>query len=118
MFDPKTGFKRPAVHSDVPPTRIRWRRLLARVFSVDLTRCPLCEGRLNIIEAVVEPARIAVLLEQRRDTQAKLRDRPDATPLRSGDTSMTPEPVPSRAWARADAARAGPPTIGRARWSR
>ncbi len=52
-----------AIHSDVPPTpkRIAWRRLLSRVFSVHLTRCPLCEGPLKIIEAVVDPTRIAVL---------------------------------------------------------
>ncbi len=73
LLDPKAGLHRPAVHSDVPPTptRIAWRRLLARVFSVELTRCPLCEGPLKIIEAVVDPARIAMLLDQRREMQAR-----------------------------------------------
>ncbi|MEE9384007.1 MAG: hypothetical protein V3V08_11405 [Nannocystaceae bacterium] len=73
LFDPKAGFHRPAIHSELPPTpkRIAWRRLLVRVFSVDLTRCPQCEGPLKVIEAVVDPARIAVLLEQRREMQAR-----------------------------------------------
>ncbi len=73
LFDPKADFNRRAIHSDVPPTprRISWRRLLARVFSIDLTRCPLCEGPLKIIEAVVDPARIAVLLDPRREIQAR-----------------------------------------------
>ena len=125
LFDPKTGFNRPAVHSDVPPTprRIRWRRLLARVFSVDLTRCPLCEGPLNIIEAVVDPARIAVLLEQRRDTQA--REASEA----AGQTGRDADEVgrhlddagtcaKPRVGESGCGTRGPPPTIGRARWSR
>ncbi|MEE9383359.1 MAG: hypothetical protein V3V08_08090 [Nannocystaceae bacterium] len=57
LFDVKAGLHSRAIHSDVPPTpkRIGWRRLLARVFSVDLRRCPVCEGPLKIIEAVVDP---------------------------------------------------------------
>ena len=47
-----------------PPTprRIAWARLLARVFSVDVSRCPLCAGPMKVIDAVVEPSRIAMLL--------------------------------------------------------
>lgn len=37
-----------------PPVRLRWARLLARVFALDLGHCPNCDGELKIIAAILE----------------------------------------------------------------
>jgi hypothetical protein len=34
--------------------RLRWARLLKRVFELDLEHCANCSGELNIIAAIVE----------------------------------------------------------------
>ena len=40
------------------PPRISWAALLARVFALDVTRCPVCGGRLRLIAALTDPASI------------------------------------------------------------
>ena len=40
------------------PPRIAWAALLARVFALDVTRCPACGGRLRLIAALTNPASI------------------------------------------------------------
>jgi hypothetical protein len=55
-----------ADHGDAPPhsapTRIRWARLLKRVFAIDMEHCPHCGGPLTIIAAIVDPTVIAKIL--------------------------------------------------------
>jgi len=41
--------------SPPPPARLAWSRLLARVFSIDVTICPECGGRMKILKAVLLP---------------------------------------------------------------
>ena len=36
------------------PARIRWARLLKRIFEIDLEHCPNCGGELKIIAAILE----------------------------------------------------------------
>jgi hypothetical protein len=60
------------------PRRVAWARLLARVFAIDVTKCPLapseargrfgsrCGGRLAMLAAVVDPDEIAALLHGAR----------------------------------------------------
>jgi hypothetical protein len=45
-----------------------WSALLARVFSIDITACsrPGCDGRLKIVDVVVDPEQIALLLHGAR----------------------------------------------------
>ncbi len=38
--------------SERAPSRIRWADLLARVFEIDVRRCPECGGRLRVVEVV------------------------------------------------------------------
>ena len=38
------------------PVRIRWTRLLKRVFEIDLEHCPNCGGELKIIAAILKSA--------------------------------------------------------------
>ena len=51
--------------SSAPPCghRLGWAALLARVFSVDLSECAACGGRLRIIAALTDPASIRTYLE-------------------------------------------------------
>ena len=46
--------------SRVSPSRRRlgWAALLARVFAVDVTRCPNCGGRLGLVAVLSDPASI------------------------------------------------------------
>ncbi len=41
-----------------PVYRLSWARLLARVFRVDVTECPVCGGKMKIIAALTEPVAI------------------------------------------------------------
>ena len=45
------------------PHRLSWCQLLARVFSIDVSQCPDCGGRMKIIAALTEPASIRSYLE-------------------------------------------------------
>jgi len=49
-------------HAHGAAARMRWARLLKRVFAIDVERCPQCGGRLKIIAAIEEPALIAMIL--------------------------------------------------------
>ena len=51
--------------SDSPPCphRLSWCQLLARVFSVDVTECPDCGGRMKIVAALTDPTSIRTYLE-------------------------------------------------------
>ena len=51
---------------DSSPSRIGWAKLLARVFAIDIERCPNCPGSLKPIEAVTDPDKIAMLLHGAR----------------------------------------------------
>jgi len=42
--------------------RMRWARLLKRVFDIDLAHCPQCGGEFRIIAAIEEPALIVKIL--------------------------------------------------------
>ena len=44
------------------PARIRWARLLKRIFEIDLEHCPNCGGELKIIAAILEAAVIERIL--------------------------------------------------------
>jgi len=48
------------------PSTISWARLLARVFSVDITRCARCGGPMRVVAAVTDAREIAVLLHGAR----------------------------------------------------
>ena len=67
-------------HSEQPPipSRVSWARLLARVFSADLSTCPLCAGPMKVLDAVVEPSRIAQMLASHAGASARLSDSGDA----------------------------------------
>ena len=45
------------------PQRISWARLLARVFNIDITSCPKCQGNIKIISAIEDPKVIKKILE-------------------------------------------------------
>jgi hypothetical protein len=44
------------------PVRLRWARLLRRVFELDLAHCPNCGGELKIIAAILEQPTIEKIL--------------------------------------------------------
>jgi hypothetical protein len=49
----------------LPPPRARrldWAALLARVWSIDVLRCPRCDGRMRVIAALSEPSVVAKVL--------------------------------------------------------
>ena len=46
-----------------PVYRLSWARLLARVFRVDVTECPACGGKMEIIAALTEPLAIRSYLD-------------------------------------------------------
>jgi hypothetical protein len=70
--------------------RIRWARLLKRVFDIDIEPCPHCSGTLKIIAAIEPPAVIARILSH---LSLPLRAPPRA-PARPFDPVWLPEPVP------------------------
>jgi len=45
------------------PHRLSWCQLLARVFSIDVTECPDCGGRMHIVAALTDPASIRSFLD-------------------------------------------------------
>ena len=45
------------------PHRLSWCQLLARVFAIDISECPACQGRMKIIAALTEPASIQAYLD-------------------------------------------------------
>ncbi len=51
---------------DSSPSRIGWAKLLARVFAIDIERCPNCPGSLKLLEVVTDPDKIALLLHGAR----------------------------------------------------
>ena len=60
--------------------RIRWARLLKRVFEIDLEPCPNCGGELKIIVAILKSAVIERILthlglQARAPPQAPARER-------------------------------------------
>ncbi len=42
--------------------RLDWAALLARVWSVDVLRCPRCNGKMRVIAALSKPATVAKVL--------------------------------------------------------
>ena len=44
------------------PVRLRWAKLLKRVFDLDLEQCPNCGGELKIIAAILEQPVIKKIL--------------------------------------------------------
>jgi hypothetical protein len=49
-------------HAPAASARMRWARLLKRVFQFDLEHCPRCAGTLKIIAAIEDPAVIVAIL--------------------------------------------------------
>jgi hypothetical protein len=55
----------PEADSDKPPAsakRIAWAQLLKRVFNIDVSVCPKCQGKVKIIAAIEEPKVIKKIL--------------------------------------------------------
>src|SRR5690606_19969833 len=59
----RSAFQLPPVRE---PRRLSWARLLARVFSIDVTICQRCQGPMRILQAVTHPDEIARLLHRAR----------------------------------------------------
>jgi hypothetical protein len=51
------GCKKPAPKSRSP--RTSWAKMLARVFKIDVSKCPTCGGQMQIVEFVTDPDDIA-----------------------------------------------------------
>ena len=51
---------------DRAPSRLSWTRLLARVFSIDVSVCKKCGGPMRVIKAVLDPDEIAAELHGAR----------------------------------------------------
>ena len=66
--------------ADRAPSRIGWASLLARVFSIDVTVCPRCEGPMRIVATVTDPDEIAAALGPRGPPRPRP-DPPDQTLL-------------------------------------
>jgi hypothetical protein len=49
-------------HAQGAPARIRWTKLLKRVFDIDTEHCPNCRGALTIIAAIEDPPVIVKIL--------------------------------------------------------
>ena len=43
--------------------RLKWASLLARVFRVDVEKCPRCAGKMKIVAALTDPASIRQYLK-------------------------------------------------------
>ena len=57
---------------DDPPPRapMSWMARLRRVFDIDISRCPVCNGTLRVIAVVTEPVAIGRIIEH-LDTRGK-----------------------------------------------
>lgn len=55
-----------ASDDDVPknrkPSRLSWSKLLARVFKIDVTICPMCNGTMKITDAVTKNENVKPIL--------------------------------------------------------
>ena len=60
--DKNTRSLHPAVSSEPPTAPLSWVQRLKRVFNIDITRCPLCDGQLRVIEDVTDPSLIRKIL--------------------------------------------------------
>ena len=56
------GHKRPGAKRGRLRRRLTWAALMMRVFGVDVLRCPACEGRMQVIAHIDEPAVVARIL--------------------------------------------------------
>ena len=64
--------------------RLRWAERLKHVFKLDLTSCPICQGKLRIIAAIEQPDVIARILEhlaKQDDGSARAPPQPDLVPV-------------------------------------
>ena len=74
LFVPKDDLElaaitRPMIEDQVrdrAPSRLSWTRLLARVFSIDVSVCKKCGGPMRVIKAVLDPDEIAAELHGAR----------------------------------------------------
>lgn len=76
----KKGFVALAGSKD--PVRLTWSRLLARVFAIDIARCPVCTAKIRLegVELVTEPLLVArMLLALGLYGRAPARDPPRST---------------------------------------
>ena len=104
------------VVADVPklpptPSRISWARLLARCFALDLSICPLCAGPMKVLDAVVEPARIADMLASNAGAAANSADSCDVSSPESTRVRNSPISGPSRAANFSARTTRGPPHV-------
>lgn len=74
LFTSKRELELPAVRGplfqdqlrDPAPSRLGWAKLLARVFRIDVTVCPACQGPMRVVQAVTDPDDIAAHLHGAR----------------------------------------------------
>ena len=59
---PDSTTEHTAEHAHHSPARMRWARLLKRVFEIDIEHGPNCGGSLKIIAAIEEPPVIVRIL--------------------------------------------------------
>ncbi len=52
--------------AESPPHRVPWAKLLARVFKIDISTCPKCQGPMRMRDAVTDPDKIALHLHGAR----------------------------------------------------
>ncbi len=52
--------------AESPPHRVPWAKLLARVFKIDISTCPKCQGPMRMRDAVTDPDKIALHLHDAR----------------------------------------------------
>jgi len=64
--DETTCSGRHSGQGETPTYRRSWATLLARVFRIDVTRCPDCGGRMKIIAALTDPSSIRRCLQGMR----------------------------------------------------
>src|SRR5690606_41898205 len=97
----RSAFQLPPVRE---PRRLSWARLLARVFSIDVTICQRCQGPMRSLQAVTHPDEIARLLHGARapprpsppGPQPTPPPRPPTTPTLTHPRHATPPPLPPR----------------------
>jgi hypothetical protein len=42
--------------------RKAWARLLARIYNIDVLRCPVCANRMSVIAVIRDPAEIRTII--------------------------------------------------------